>query len=39
MKHTVAEGVENRETLDQIRAEGVDYARGFHIGRPEPYEQ
>ncbi len=34
---TVAEGVENEQTLERLRAEGVDYAQGYHIGRPEPY--
>jgi PAS domain S-box-containing protein len=36
---TVAEGVEDQPTLDLLRAEGVDYAQGFHIGRPQPSEQ
>lgn len=35
--HTVAEGVENQQTLDLLRAEGVDYVQGFHVGRPEPF--
>ena len=34
--HTVAEGVENQQTLELLRAEGVDYVQGYHIGRPEP---
>ncbi len=33
---TVAEGVEDHETLDVLRALGVDFAQGFHIGRPAP---
>jgi PAS domain S-box-containing protein len=33
---TIAEGVEDEETLTHLRAEGVDYAQGFHIGRPHP---
>jgi PAS domain S-box-containing protein len=33
---TVGEGVEDRETLDLLRSLGVDYAQGFHIGRPAP---
>lgn len=33
---TVAEGVEDAETQEQLRALGVDYAQGFHLGRPEP---
>jgi EAL domain-containing protein (putative c-di-GMP-specific phosphodiesterase class I) len=36
---TIAEGVEDQPTLDRLRAEGVDYAQGFHIGRPAPIEQ
>jgi PAS domain S-box-containing protein len=31
---TIAEGVEDAETLALLRALGVDYAQGFHIGRP-----
>ena len=31
---TVAEGVENSETLSLVRAFEVDYAQGFHIGEP-----
>jgi EAL domain-containing protein (putative c-di-GMP-specific phosphodiesterase class I) len=31
---TVAEGVENRGTLEMVRKLGVDYAQGFYIGRP-----
>jgi diguanylate cyclase (GGDEF)-like protein len=33
-QETVAEGVENSETLALVRAFEVDYAQGFHIGRP-----
>jgi PAS domain S-box-containing protein len=35
---TVGEGVEDQETLDLLRELGVDYAQGFHIGRPSPLE-
>ena len=35
---TIAEGVENEETLTLLRADGVDFAQGFHLGRPEPME-
>jgi diguanylate cyclase (GGDEF)-like protein/PAS domain S-box-containing protein len=35
---TVAEGVEDAETLATVRRLGVDYAQGFHLGRPEPTE-
>ena len=38
-KKTVAEFVENEETLDLLRKEGVDYAQGFHISRPHPVEE
>jgi PAS domain S-box-containing protein len=31
---TVAEGVEDEETLALLRAYGVDCAQGFHLGRP-----
>ncbi len=33
---TIAEGVEDAETLELLRALGVDYAQGFHLGRPVP---
>jgi EAL domain-containing protein (putative c-di-GMP-specific phosphodiesterase class I) len=33
---TIAEGVENRETLELLRQFGVDYAQGYYLGRPEP---
>jgi diguanylate cyclase (GGDEF)-like protein/PAS domain S-box-containing protein len=33
---TVAEGVEDEETLATVRELGVDYAQGFYLGRPEP---
>jgi EAL domain-containing protein (putative c-di-GMP-specific phosphodiesterase class I) len=33
---TVAEFVEDAETLDLLRKFGVTYAQGYHIGRPEP---
>jgi PAS domain S-box-containing protein len=31
---TVGEGVEDQQTLNLLRQLGVDYAQGFHIGRP-----
>jgi PAS domain S-box-containing protein len=37
--HTVAEGVEDRETLDELRALGVDMAQGYFISRPRPIEE
>ena len=33
---TIAEGVEDEETLDLLREFGVDHAQGFLIGRPTP---
>jgi len=33
---TIAEGVEDAETLKLLSAYGVDYAQGFHLGRPAP---
>ena len=33
---TVAEGVEDAETLDMLRAMGCDHAQGYHIGYPAP---
>jgi EAL domain-containing protein (putative c-di-GMP-specific phosphodiesterase class I) len=35
-QQTVAEGVEDRETLELLRDYGVDLAQGFQLGRPEP---
>lgn len=31
---TIAEGVEDAETLALLESYGVDYAQGFHLGRP-----
>jgi len=33
---TIAEGVEDQDTLDTVRSLGVDFAQGFYIGRPVP---
>lgn len=33
-QETVAEGIEDSETLALVRAYEVDYAQGFHIGEP-----
>jgi len=33
-QETVAEGIENSETLALVRAFDIDYAQGFHIGEP-----
>jgi diguanylate cyclase (GGDEF)-like protein/PAS domain S-box-containing protein len=37
-KQTIAEFVEDQETLDMLREIGVDCAQGFHIGRPRPLD-
>ena len=31
---TIAEWVEDQETLDTLKSIGIDYAQGFHISRP-----
>lgn len=36
---TVAEHVDNQETLRLLREYRVDYAQGYYIGRPVPLEQ
>jgi PAS domain S-box-containing protein len=33
---TIAEGVENAETLQLLQELGVDFGQGFHLGRPAP---
>ena len=35
-KKTIAEFVENHEIITLLRTLGVDYAQGFHIGKPQP---
>jgi PAS domain S-box-containing protein len=35
---TVAEGVEDQETLELLRTLGVDYVQGYHLGRPAELE-
>jgi EAL domain-containing protein (putative c-di-GMP-specific phosphodiesterase class I)/CheY-like chemotaxis protein len=35
---TVAEGVENQAVLDQIQELGLDFAQGWHLGRPAPLQ-
>jgi PAS domain S-box-containing protein len=35
-QETVAEGVEDEETLALLREYGVDFAQGYHLGRPAP---
>jgi diguanylate cyclase (GGDEF)-like protein/PAS domain S-box-containing protein len=36
---TVAEGVEDAQTLQLLSRLGVDFAQGFHIARPEPFDE
>jgi diguanylate cyclase (GGDEF)-like protein/PAS domain S-box-containing protein len=38
-KETIAEYVGDDQTLQLLRLYGVDYAQGFHVGRPVPAEQ
>ncbi|MGB2712488.1 MAG: EAL domain-containing protein [Conexibacter sp.] len=38
-KKTIAEYVGDDETVELLRSLGVDYAQGFHIGRPAPLVQ
>lgn len=38
-KHTIAEFAESPATVDALRAIGVDYAQGYAIARPVPFEQ
>ncbi len=33
---TIAEFVPDQQTMDILRDLGVDYAQGYHLGRPEP---
>jgi PAS domain S-box-containing protein len=33
---TIAEGVEDQATLEELRGMGVDFAQGYLTGRPEP---
>jgi diguanylate cyclase (GGDEF)-like protein/PAS domain S-box-containing protein len=35
-KKTIAEFVGNEETVEVLRDHGVDYAQGYHLGRPGP---
>lgn len=36
---TIAECVENQETLDQLKAIGVNYVQGYFTGKPLPIDQ
>ena len=35
-KKTIVEFVENKEILACLKELGVDYAQGYHLGRPRP---
>ena len=35
---TIAEFVSSKEILEVVKELGVDYAQGYHIGKPEPIE-
>lgn len=35
---TIAEGVEDQATLEELRSLGADYAQGYWIGRPTPLQ-
>ncbi len=37
--HVVAEGVEDEPTLQRLRDLGCDWAQGYHIAKPMPWEQ
>jgi len=38
-KETIAEYVGDAATVELLRRLGVDYAQGFHVGRPAPLQQ
>jgi diguanylate cyclase (GGDEF)-like protein/PAS domain S-box-containing protein len=38
-KRTIAEFVPDSETVELLREYGVDFAQGFHVGRPQPIEE
>jgi EAL domain-containing protein (putative c-di-GMP-specific phosphodiesterase class I) len=38
-KRTVAEFVGDEQTLAMLREHGIDYAQGYHVGRPVPLEE
>ena len=35
-KRTIAEFVEDAETLELLRGMGVDFAQGYHVAKPAP---
>ena len=38
-KQTIAEYVGDEETVQLLRVYGVDFAQGFHVGRPAPLQE
>lgn len=38
-KQTIAEFVEDSAILESLLAMGVDYAQGYHVGRPRPFSR
>jgi EAL domain-containing protein (putative c-di-GMP-specific phosphodiesterase class I) len=38
-KETVAEFASDEELVQFLRSQGVDYAQGYHVGRPLPLAQ
>jgi EAL domain-containing protein (putative c-di-GMP-specific phosphodiesterase class I) len=38
-KQTIAEFVNDDDTVYLLQKYGVDFAQGFHIGRPRPLEE
>jgi len=36
-KKTIAEFVQDAETLALLKTMGVDFAQGYYIGKPKPY--
>ena len=37
-KRTIAEFVENEQIVEQLRRLGVDFAQGYGLHRPEPFQ-
>jgi len=37
--YTIAEHVEQEETIQQLQEMGVDYAQGYALGHPKPFEE
>ncbi|HTA97798.1 MAG TPA: EAL domain-containing protein, partial [Solirubrobacteraceae bacterium] len=38
-KHTIAEFVGDSETVQLLKEHGVDYAQGYHLGKPRPVSE